>query len=152
MIDAAMLRPGRLDKLLYVQLPKQAERLAILNTIARKMPLSPDVDLAAAAADKRTEGFSGADLAALMREAAMCALKESLARERSNSGGNADAGKLVVGKQHLNAALRVVLPSVSAKDEKRYEVMASRLRQSRAKVTEDDVDGSSAPPLRPIVS
>jgi len=99
MIDAAMLRPGRLDKLLYVRLPKQAERRAILETIARKMPLATDVDLVAAAADARTEGFSGADLAALMREAAMCALKESLDRDRARGDGqpDADAPKLVVG-------------------------------------------------------
>jgi len=143
MIDAAMLRPGRLDKLLYVRLPKKPERLAILQTIARKMPLALDVDLEAAANDSRTEGFSGADLAALMREAAMCALKESLDKERANGGhALAEVSALVVGKQHLNAALRVVLPSVSAKDEKRYEVMASRLRQSRAKVTEDDVEST----------
>ena len=149
MIDAAMLRPGRLDKLLYVQLPKQRERLAILRTIARKIPLATDVDLPAVAADSRTDGFSGADLAALMREAGMCALKESLERDKVDSaaaGGAAlDADALMVGRQHVQAALRVVLPSVSAKDEKRYEVMASRLRQSRAKVTnEDDADAAAA--------
>jgi len=144
MIDPAMLRPGRLDKLLYVRLPKQAERQSILATIARKMPLAPDIDLAAAAADARTEGYSGADLASLMREAAMCALKESLAKDRAN-GGQAPGDQLVVRKKHLEAALGVILPSVSAKDERRYEVMASRLRQSRAKVTESDADSSSAP-------
>ncbi len=58
-------------------------------------------------------------------------------RERANSEAKEEAATnslLVVRKKHLLAALEVVLPSVSARDEKRYEVMASRLRQSRAKV------------------
>ena len=45
MIDPAMIRPGRLDKLLYVQLPKEEERMQILKTVTRKTPLDPDLDL-----------------------------------------------------------------------------------------------------------
>ncbi|KAJ1473254.1 P-loop containing nucleoside triphosphate hydrolase protein, partial [Baffinella frigidus] len=79
-IDGAMLRPGRLDKLLYVGLPKPDEREAILRTVAKKIPLGPDVDLKAVARDARLEGFSGADLASLIREAAMSAMRDVLAR------------------------------------------------------------------------
>ena len=63
LIDPAMLRPGRLDKLLYVPFPSEPERADILRALTGKMPLSGSVDLAVVAADKRTEGFSGADLA-----------------------------------------------------------------------------------------
>ncbi|KAK0560507.1 Ribosome biogenesis ATPase rix7 [Tilletia horrida] len=98
MIDPAMCRPGRLDKLLYVDLPTPPERLEILKTLTKKSPLrraSPNsavhgqseseqqqqqgtVDLQAIAMDPRAEGYSGADLAALVREAAVMALKEAL--------------------------------------------------------------------------
>ncbi|KAF9981563.1 hypothetical protein BGZ75_007090 [Mortierella antarctica] len=77
-IDAAMLRPGRLDKLLYVQLPTMEERLDILLTLSKKTPLGPDVDMEMIASDERCENFSGADLASLVREAGMSALRSTL--------------------------------------------------------------------------
>ncbi|KAF9285805.1 hypothetical protein BGZ68_003548 [Mortierella alpina] len=77
-IDAAMLRPGRLDKLLYVQLPTMEERLDILQTLSKKTPLGPDVDMEMIASDERCENFSGADLASLVREAGMSALRSTL--------------------------------------------------------------------------
>ena len=138
MIDAAMLRPGRLDKLLYVRLPKHPERLAILRTIARKMPIDEAVKLDEVAKDRRTEGFSGADLAALLREAAMSALREDLEKgrreEKEGKEEAASESRLSVQQRHIERALSCVLPSVSPKDEQRYELMASRLRQSRAHV------------------
>jgi ribosome biogenesis ATPase len=83
MIDPAMLRPGRLDKLLYVQLPSAAERAAILRKHLRRTPLSADVDVVAVAADPRAEGFSGADVAALCREATLQALREAQTKQRN---------------------------------------------------------------------
>ncbi|GAB0493830.1 hypothetical protein MMPV_005116 [Pyropia vietnamensis] len=79
MIDPAMLRPGRLDKLLYVPLPDAVGRAAVLATLTRRTPLGGDVDVAAIAADPRTERFSGADLGALVREAALGVLRETAA-------------------------------------------------------------------------
>ena len=75
MIDPAMLRPGRLDKLLYVPLPTAPQRVAILRTVGRKYPLHESVDLEALGRDSRLEGFSGADLTSLVREASLTALK-----------------------------------------------------------------------------
>ena len=74
-IDPAMLRPGRLDKLLYVPLPNSEDRLQILRTCCKKVPLSEDVDLVSIANSPLLEGFSGADLSALTREAQVNALK-----------------------------------------------------------------------------
>ena len=74
-IDPAILRPGRLDKLLYCPLPTAEGRADILAAAARKMPLAADVALPAIAADARCRGFSGADLASLAREAAVGALR-----------------------------------------------------------------------------
>ncbi|KAG9306558.1 hypothetical protein G9A89_004755 [Geosiphon pyriformis] len=77
-IDPAMLRPGRLDKLLYVELPTPSERYEILKTLTKKTPLAPDVDLKEIAENPLCEGFSGADLASLIREAAIAALRSTL--------------------------------------------------------------------------
>ena len=75
LIDDAMKRPGRLDKLLKVGLPDAEGRVQILKALARNTPLSADVDLELAAKDPRCDGFSGADMAALIREAAIHALQ-----------------------------------------------------------------------------
>lgn len=80
-IDKAMLRPGRLDKLLYVPLPTASDRAAILQTHTRKVPMGADVDVHKLAHDPRCEGFSGADLAGLVRESAMESLRERLGME-----------------------------------------------------------------------
>ncbi|KAF4663717.1 hypothetical protein FOL47_005586 [Perkinsus chesapeaki] len=72
-IDPAILRPGRLGRLLYVPLPDEAGRSDILATILKKLPVSDDVDVNELGA--RTVRFSGADLANLVREASMRAVK-----------------------------------------------------------------------------
>jgi SpoVK/Ycf46/Vps4 family AAA+-type ATPase len=73
MVDAAMLRPGRLGKLLYVPLPDELGRADILKTLLRKTPVADDVDINFLA--KHTQRFSGADLNALFREAIASAVK-----------------------------------------------------------------------------
>ena len=75
MIDPALLRPGRLDKILYVPLPGPADRAAILAALTRRTPLAADVDIAAVGTADACTGYSGADLAALVREACILALK-----------------------------------------------------------------------------
>ncbi|MFH0835916.1 MAG: CDC48 family AAA ATPase [Candidatus Micrarchaeota archaeon] len=75
-IDPALLRPGRFDKLVRVPEPDESSRLAILKVHTAGMPLAKDVDLKELA--KQTDGYSGADLEALAREAGMTALREDL--------------------------------------------------------------------------
>ncbi|XP_078297150.1 nuclear valosin-containing protein-like isoform X5 [Panthera onca] len=87
-IDPAILRPGRLDKTLFVGLPPPADRLAILKTITQngtKPPLAADVSLEALAGDLRCDCYSGADLSALVREASVCALRQEMAEPKSGS-------------------------------------------------------------------
>lgn len=76
LVDPALLRPGRLERLVYVPPPDADARRAILTAAARRVPLAPDVDLGAVALD--LDGFSSADCAALVREAALVAMRESL--------------------------------------------------------------------------
>ncbi len=77
LIDPALLRPGRLERLVYVPPPDAAARADILRAAGRNTPLAADVDLAALGAD--LEGYSAADCAAVLREAALTAMRESLA-------------------------------------------------------------------------
>ncbi|MDQ1701008.1 MAG: hypothetical protein QOF57_260 [Frankiaceae bacterium] len=97
LIDPALLRPGRLDRLVYVPPPDAAARAEVLKACARKVPMAPGVDLAALAAD--TEGFSAADCAALVREAAMTAMRESRTAT-------------IVTAAHLASARAVIRPSI----------------------------------------
>ncbi|MDG4806517.1 AAA family ATPase [Micromonospora sp. WMMD1120] len=77
LIDPALLRPGRLERLVYVPPPDGPARAEILRAASRQVPLAPDVDLAALG--EELSGFSAADCAALVREAALAAMRESLA-------------------------------------------------------------------------
>jgi transitional endoplasmic reticulum ATPase len=85
-IDSALLRPGRLDQLIYIPLPDEPSRLSILKATLRKSPVAQDVDLSFLS--KNTHGFSGADLTEICQRAAKLAIRESIesdiraARER----------------------------------------------------------------------
>jgi transitional endoplasmic reticulum ATPase len=76
LVDPALLRPGRLERLVFVPPPDADARLAILRTVGRSVPLADDVDLAALAAD--LDGYSAADCAALLREAALTAMRRDM--------------------------------------------------------------------------
>ncbi|MEM0153467.1 MAG: CDC48 family AAA ATPase [Ignisphaera sp.] len=76
LLDSALLRPGRFDRIIFVPPPDLKARYEILKIHTRKIPLSDDVDLIQLA--KTTEGYSGADLEALVREAVMLALREDM--------------------------------------------------------------------------
>ena len=76
LIDPALLRPGRLERLVFVQPPDAAARREILRTAGKSVPLSAEVDLDALAAD--LDGYSAADCVALLREAALTAMRRSI--------------------------------------------------------------------------
>lgn len=76
LIDSAILRPGRLDQLIYIPLPDEQSRLAILKSALRKSPLAEDIDLGFLA--KSTHGYSGADLTEICQRAAKIAIRKSI--------------------------------------------------------------------------
>ncbi|WP_433388130.1 AAA family ATPase [Micromonospora sp. KLBMP9576] len=76
LVDPALLRPGRLERLVYVPPPDGPARAEILRAASRNVPLAPEVDLAALGGE--LDGFSAADCAALVRQAALAAMRESL--------------------------------------------------------------------------
>ena len=127
MIDPAMVRPGRLDKMIYVDLPSAAERADILRAQSGKTPFGSQVNLDIVAADVRCEGFSGADLHALIREAAVGALRESFLQFGDlDQSSSATPAKISVDMRHLDAALSKVSPSVSVAQRKRYAALRNR--------------------------
>lgn len=143
-----MVRPGRLDKLLYVDLPSESERADILRAQTRRTPLGSDVDFEAIARHERAQYFSGADLSALVREAAVMALREvfsavdmdSVDDENKNldpaqgqgqgqasttSGSTAGGGlqPVTVQMRHFVTALSRTPPSVSKQQRRRFELL-----------------------------
>lgn len=119
-VDPAVLRPGRFDKILYVGLPNEQDRVDILLALTKygtKPPLGEDVDLKEIATC--TEGFTGADLAGLIRQAALHTLKSSITDfEPDEKTLKRD---LKVSKTDIFNALRNIRPSVSDEDNKHYE-------------------------------
>ncbi len=107
LLDKALLRPGRIDKAVLVGPPDEKARLQILKIHTRNMPLAEDVNLEEIA--NKTAGYSGADLEALTREAAMIAIKESKMK------------KTKVQARHFEEALKKVKPSLGEEIVKAYQ-------------------------------
>ncbi|MCQ5375023.1 MAG: CDC48 family AAA ATPase [Methanomassiliicoccales archaeon] len=106
MLDPALLRPGRFDRLVHIPAPNLEGRRKILEVHVRKKPLADDVDLDDLA--KRTEGYTGADLAALVNEAVMLAMREIISK-----GGEVNSETLKKEKvqmRHFLEALNKVRP------------------------------------------
>ena len=111
-IDPALLRPGRFDRQILVTTPNEASRLEILSVHTKDITLTRDVDLNKLA--KQTDGFSGADLEALAREAGTNAMRKNINSE-------------TVSKKDFDDALKLLRPSVSEDMNKQYEsVMKKR--------------------------
>ncbi|XP_041107851.1 nuclear valosin-containing protein-like isoform X3 [Polyodon spathula] len=128
-IDPAILRPGRLDKSLYIGLPPPKDRFAILQTITkcgRRPLLETDVNLEEIAHDKRSDCFTGADLSALVREASINALQGHLCLQ-APAATNAPVAEIRVSRQNFEDALKKVKPSVSKRDQLMYDLLKESL-------------------------
>ncbi len=113
LIDPALLRPGRLDELIYVTVPDKEGRKHILGIHTKKMPLDKKVDLGVLA--DRTEKFTGADLEDLVRRAGLAALRESIKSKK-------------VTMAHFESALAETRASVTVEMEKEYEKMHAQIK------------------------
>jgi len=114
-VDPALLRPGRFDRLVLIPVPDEGARLSILSVHTKAMPIR-NVELKELAA--KTDGFVGADLENLCREAAMTALREN--READ-----------IVEMRHFEAALKIITPSVDKNIMKQYESIGKALEKAR---------------------
>jgi len=149
LIDPAMMRPGRLDKLLYVPLPTPEDRVSILKALSGGINLSAEVDLCKIGMSARAEGYSGADCAALLREAGLAVLKEDV-DGLNNVNESVDSICLCIASRHFDYAFAHVVPSVSRKDQARYNRMRDRMAHARsrggviAEAVADDGDDTSS--------
>ena len=123
-LDSALLRPGRFDRRVTIDLPDRSDREAILKVHARKKPLQDDVNLEIVA--QRTPGFSGADLASLMNEAAILA-----AREERKKVGQFDVirsiEKVMLGPERKSHVMSKYEKTVTAYHEVGHALVASAL-------------------------
>ena len=120
MLDAALLRPGRFDRLLLTPAPDRKSRVEIFKIHTKGMPLAKNVSLDELS--DKTEGFSGADIEGLCREAAMLALRE-------------DTKSKEVNKSHFEQAMKNMSPSITKDLINHYK----RLKQSRTRdIIKDD--------------
>ena len=106
-IDPALLRPGRFDRMVEIGMPDQEARLEILKIHTKKRPLAGDVDLAAIS--KKTDGYSGADLANVTNEAVMLAIREYVLAGKPQD--DQEIAKYRIDAKHFEEALKKVKPS-----------------------------------------
>ncbi|VFQ97596.1 unnamed protein product [Cuscuta campestris] len=143
-IDPALLRPGRLDQLIYIPLPDQESRFQIFKSCLRKSPVSKDVDLRALA--QYTQGFSGADITEICQRSCKYAIRENiekdLERERKRRE-NPEAMEEDVEDEvaeikaaHFEESMKYARRSVSDADIRKYQAFAQTLQQSRGFGTE----------------
>jgi len=116
-LDPAVLRPGRFDRLIYVPAPDIDSLKEIFKIHSRDMPLSRDIDIEDLA--RKGQGYSGADIEAICREAAMTALRQ-------------DIDSTEVSRRDFDIAFDRVGPSITAEDDTWYQKFAKRLRRERA--------------------
>jgi cell division protease FtsH len=123
-LDPALLRPGRFDRRVMIDLPDRKDREEILRTHARKKPLGPDVKLGVIA--ERTPGFSGADLANLMNEAAILAAREDR-KEITQFDLIQSIEKVMLGPERKSHVLNAKEKEITAYHEAGHAIVASVL-------------------------
>ncbi|TKR79988.1 hypothetical protein L596_014128 [Steinernema carpocapsae] len=142
-IDSAVMRPGRLDQLVYIPLPDEASRRQIFKANLRKTPVAGDVDLDFLA--KSTKGFSGADITEICQRACKMAIRQCIEQEireeqerlkRSEAGEETMEEARVdpvpeLTRGHFEEAMRHARRSVSDADIVRYESFSKTLQQQR---------------------
>lgn len=116
LIDKALLRPGRIDRLIYIPPPGEKGREEILKIHLRGKPLAKDVDISELA--KQTEGYSGADIEAICREAAMLALREFIKPGMVKEELKEAMKGRKIHKKHFLATIEKIEPTSTGEKEK----------------------------------
>ena len=137
-LDPAVIRPGRLDQLIYIPLPDLKSRTAIFNAALRKAPVDPEIDLEVLA--RSTHGFSGADITEICQSASKLAIREAILAEEERlkkveegliEEDEEIAQEFVITKRHFNFAMSRARRSVSEKDLALFEEFAEKQKAGR---------------------
>eukprot|EP00172_Hildenbrandia_rubra_P004054 Plantae.Rhodophyta-Hildenbrandia_rubra.ctg7472.p1 GENE.Plantae.Rhodophyta-Hildenbrandia_rubra.ctg7472~~Plantae.Rhodophyta-Hildenbrandia_rubra.ctg7472.p1 ORF type:complete len:818 (+),score=194.61 Plantae.Rhodophyta-Hildenbrandia_rubra.ctg7472:193-2646(+) len=139
-LDPAIMRPGRLDQLVYIPLPDERSRMEIFKAALRKSPVAEDVSLETLA--HHLNGFSGADITEICQRACKLAIREAIGKdmEREKAAAeNPDAMEDVeeedpvpfITRAHFEEAMKHARRSVTDADVRKYEMFAQKLQTSR---------------------
>ncbi|MCU4799111.1 CDC48 family AAA ATPase [Halobacteria archaeon HArc-gm2] len=138
LIDSALIRPGRLDRHVHVPVPDEAARRAIFQVHTRNKPLADGVDLDQLA--RRTEGYVGADIEAVTREASMAATREFVNSVDPEEIGDS-VSNVRITMDHFEHALDEVGPSVDEEVRERYEEIEKRFDHNEAGIGDEETVG-----------
>jgi transitional endoplasmic reticulum ATPase len=146
-IDPALMRPGRLDQLIYIPLPDFKSRVEVFRAVLRKSPVSKEIDIELLA--NKTEGFSGADITEICQRATQLAIRESIEKEAEKiERGDMDDGSDPVPeitRKHIALAMKTARRSVSDSDLRKYEMFAQTLAHQRGALTSGFNDWENEP-------
>ena len=138
-IDAALLRPGRFDRLLYVPPPEKESRIKIFKIHTSKKPLADDVKIETLASD--TEGYTGADIAALASAAVMLALREHIEKYKDPKKAESAKTELKLHMKHFEEAMKKIRP-LSKHEIETYRSIAERF--GKPDLTKEVIDRETA--------
>jgi transitional endoplasmic reticulum ATPase len=122
-LDPALIRPGRIDRILLVPPPDDQSKLEILKIFTKNMPLSSDVDIKELS--KNLKGYSGADIETLCREAAMIALRENIRARK-------------VSRYHFDKAQEILHPTITPELIKWFEQFGENLKSRIIEKSKED--------------
>lgn len=133
LIDAALMRPGRLDRHIHVPVPETEGREKVIEVHTEDKPLSEDVDTEWLA--EETEGYVGADIEALLREAALIATRDLISGATHQDELDTTTAKIM--EQHIEEALDEVGPSVTPEVREQYEEIEENFQQASVEEEEN---------------
>lgn len=138
-LDPAIMRPGRLDQLVYIPLPDEKSRVQIFQAALKKSPVAEDVSLEALA--KVLEGYSGADITEICQRACKLAIREAIGKEQEAEKRRVENPDLMeeeeedpvpyITRSHFEEAMKYARRSVTDADVRKYEMFAQKLQTSR---------------------
>ena len=133
-IDPALLRPGRFDRLLYVPPPDRDSRIQIIKIHTKKKPLAEDINIEELA--NHTDGYTGADIASLMSTSVMLALRDHITKYKDPKEADNHAKELKVNMRHLEEAMKKIRP-LSTQELNMYKTISEQFGKSGTQTPRD---------------
>jgi transitional endoplasmic reticulum ATPase len=140
-IDSALLRPGRFDRLLYVPPPDYESRKQIILIHTKKKPLADDINIDNLAS--KTDGYTGADIAAVASAAVMLALREHISKYGKPQEAESHAKELKIHMRHFEDAMKKVRP-LSSQELDMYKMISERFERPSPTPPTDSTKSPSA--------
>lgn len=131
LIDPALLRSGRIDRLVECQLPNTNGRFEILQWVTKSVTIDPSIDLKALAI--KLDNFSGADIKSILTTANMNAIEEEL---KKNDGRGTQLDEVPISSDHLENALATTRPSLTRQDIEKYQNLYDKFKSKKSVTTE----------------